>query len=75
MTIKTDPFSMVQRATKKAFQKMGQVSQVEADPDLRLYQTLKPEDFTKLVEVYGEDDIVNYIRDMESQRLIKKGGK
>jgi hypothetical protein len=72
--MKTDPFSMVQRATKKAFQKVGEVAQVETDPDLKLYSTLKPEHFTKLIEVYGEQPVIDYIRDMESQKILK-GGK
>jgi hypothetical protein len=72
--MKTDPFSMVRRATKKAFTNVGKVAQVETDPDLKLYSTLKPEHFTKLIEVYGEQPVIDYIRDMESQKILKKGG-
>jgi hypothetical protein len=53
---------------------VGKVAQVEADPDLKLYSTLKPEHFTKLIEVYGEQPVIDYIRDMESQKILKKGG-
>ena len=72
--MKNDPFAMVQRATKKAFQQVGKVSGVEADPDLRMYKTLKSEHFSELVKVYGEQPVIDYIRDMESQQLLK-GGK
>jgi Holliday junction resolvasome RuvABC DNA-binding subunit len=71
--MKNDPFAMVQRATKKAFQRVGKVSGVEPDPDLKLYSTLKPEHFTKLMKIYDEDTVINYIRDMESQMIM--GGK
>jgi hypothetical protein len=73
--MKNDPFSMVQRATKKAFQQVGKVSGVETDPDLRLYSTLKPEHFSRLIEVYGEQPIIDYIREMESTKIMRKGGK
>lgn len=73
--MKNDPFAMVQRATKKAFQRVGAVSGMETDPDLKLYSTLKPEHFTKLMEVYGEEPIIDYIKEMESNRIMRKGGK
>jgi hypothetical protein len=74
MAMKTDPFSMVQRATKKAFQQVGQVAQVESDPDLKLYSTLKPEHFQELMRVYGEGPIIDYIKEMESKKIMR-GGK
>lgn len=71
--IKNDPFGMVQRATKKAFERVGRVAGMDEDPDVRLYATLKPEEFTKLMGVYGESPIIDYIRDMESRKIM--GGK
>lgn len=68
--MKNDPFAMVQRATKKAFQQVGKVAGIEADPDLRLYSTLKPYHFTELMRVYGEGPIVDYIKDMESMKIL-----
>lgn len=74
--MKNDPFSMVARATKKAFQQVGKVSGIETDPDLKLYSTLKPEHFQELMKVYGEDNIIGYIKDMESKRIMNnKGGE
>ena len=72
--MKYDPFSMVQRATKKAFQQVGRVAGEETNPDLKLYSTLKPEHFSKLIEVYGEQPIIDYIKEMESSKIMNKGG-
>ncbi len=73
--IKGDPFAMVQRATKKAFQQVGKVSGAETDPDLKLYSTLKPEHFSQLIREYGEQPIIDYIREMEGQKIMKKNGR
>lgn len=73
MALKSDPFSVVSRATKKAFEQVGRVAQAETDPDLKMYSTLKPEHFTELMRVYGEGPIIDYIRDMESQRIMRRG--
>lgn len=73
--MKGDPFAMVQRATKKAFQRVGKVAGMETDPDLKLYSTLQPEHFKELIKVYGEQPIIDYIKDMESARILKKGGQ
>lgn len=68
--IKTDPFGMVSSATKKAFQRVGSVANTEPDPDLRMYNTLKPEHFQKLMGLYGEQNVINYIKDMETRRIM-----
>lgn len=73
MAINGDYMARMQAATKKAFQRVGRVGNVESDPDLALYGTLKPQHFTALMKVYGEDKIVNYIREMESKKIM--GGK
>lgn len=74
MKTNKDLFGMMERATKKAFDRVGKVNNVESDPDLALYGTLKPQDFTELMKVYGEDKIVGYIREMESKKIMN-GGK
>jgi len=70
--MQNDPFSMVARATKKAFERVGKVAGVETDPDLKLYQTLKPEHFTELMEVYGESPIIDYIKEMEGKQIMRR---
>lgn len=72
--MKTDPFGMVRRATKKAFQQVGKVANIEPDPDIRLYATLKPEHFQELMKVYGEGPIIDYIKDMEGQKIMRRKG-
>jgi hypothetical protein len=71
--MKGDPFSMVRNATKKAFEQVGKVAGVETDPDLKLYSTLKPEHFQELMRVYGEGPIVDYIKEMESKKIMRGG--
>lgn len=73
MALKGDVMARMQSATKKAFQRVGRVGNVESDPDLALYGTLKPQHFVELMKVYGEDKIVNYIKEMESKKIM--GGK
>ena len=72
--MKGDPFAMVQRATKKAFHRVGSVMNVEPDPDLKMYNSLKPEHFQELMKVYGESPIIEYIREMEGKRIIGNRG-
>lgn len=75
MALKGNVMARLHAATKKAFERVGRVGNVESDPDLALYGTLKPQHFTELMKVYGEDNIIDYIRDMESKRIMKNGGK
>lgn len=65
-----DMFGMMQKATKKAFERVGRVGGVEVDPDLALYDTLKPQHFTELMKEYGEQPIIDYIKTMESKKIM-----
>lgn len=65
--------SRQQAAVKKAFQRVAKVTNTEADPDLRIYNQLQPQDFTKLMTKYGEQGVIDYIKAMESKRIM--GGK
>jgi hypothetical protein len=64
-------FPKLQAATKKAFQRVHKVGNVESDPDLALYNTLNENNFTELMKEYGEDTVIAYIRDMESKRIMQ----
>ena len=75
MTLKGNVMARMHSATKKAFQRVSRVGNVESDPDLALYGTLKPKHFSELMKVYGEDAIVDYIKDMETKRIMNTGGK
>lgn len=64
-----DLFSKMQKAAQSAFDRVGNVTGTENDPDLSIYQTLAPQDFTKLMQQFGEEEILRYIKTMESRRL------
>jgi len=66
---------MMQGAVKKAFQRTQKVGNIEADPDLALYGTLKAGHFQELMKVYGEGPIVDYIKLMETKKIMNSGGK
>jgi len=66
-------FKTMERATRSAFDRVGQVSGSESDPDLSLYQSLVPQDFAKLMEDYGENEVLDYIKTMEGRRVMKNG--
>ena len=66
--------NLMQGAVKKAFQRTKRVGNVEPDPDLALYGTLKANHFTELMKVYGEGPIIDYIKEMESKKIMQ-GGK
>lgn len=63
----------MQGAVHKAFQRTQKVGNVESDPDLALYKSLKPEHFTALMQQHGEQPVIDYIKDMEHKKI--KGGK
>ena len=73
MALKNNMMARMQAATKKAFQRVGRAGNVEPDPDLALYGTLKPQHFTELMKIYGEGPIVDYIKDMESKKIMNNG--
>ena len=68
-----DYFNKMEKATRAAFDRAGSVTGAEPDPDLNLYKSLAPQDFTNLMKEYGENDVVRYIREMESKMMM--GGK
>jgi len=74
--MKYDAIGMMRQATKKAFSQVQKATNIESDPDLAMYNTLKPEHFTALMKRYGEQPIIDYIKEMETKRLgVKtKGG-
>lgn len=67
--MKNDAIGMMRQATKKAFAQVQKAKNIESDPDLAMYNTLKPEHFTELMKKYGEQPIIDYIKDMEAKRL------
>ena len=75
MTNKTTSsvFGKLNGAAKTAFDRAAQMGGSSEDSDLRLYDTLQESDFDRILQQYGADETVEYIRRMESRKLI--GGK
>lgn len=46
----------------------GIVKPVAVKPDIEIYNGLKPDDFQALVENFGEEATLKYIREMEAER-------
>ena len=67
----TSAFKRTVKNTQSGFDRSMKRAGVETNPDVMLYNTLKPEDFNQLSKVYGQNTIMDYIRDMESKRLFK----
>jgi len=57
----------VQAGMEKTMARSG----IETDKDVMLYNNLTRDDFSDLANLYGNDDIMFYIRSMESKRLFK----
>jgi len=66
-------FDRMQKATKSAFDKVGKVAGISADADLNLYNKLKPEDFGQIVNKFGADQALAYIKEMEHRRATTGG--
>ena len=65
-------FDKLNKVTPRAFNTLDRAMGREVDEDLRLYETLQPDDFSKITEQYGADNTLEYIQEMERRRL--KGG-
>lgn len=57
-------------ATKTALDKVGKISGVENDANMRIYQSLQPDDFNAIMKKFGVDETMKYIQAMESKRMI-----
>ena len=44
----------------------------QKDPLIDIYESLKPSDFDVLMKKYGQEKVINYIKDMEVKKM-KKG--
>ena len=58
------------KAMNMAFDRSIKRSGLNADPDLRLYNNLIQDDFKTLTQIYGEADVLQYIKAMEKKRLL-----
>lgn len=65
-------FDRINKVTPRAFNTLDRAMGRQTDDDLRLYESLQPEDFNKISQQYGADNTLEYIQEMERRRL--KGG-
>jgi hypothetical protein len=61
----------VKDAFARGAEQMKKALGTNFDPELKLYETLKPADFYHLEEVYGPETVERYIRHMELRRQTK----
>ena len=59
-------------AARRTADTLRQSLGLTADPDVRLYGRLQPDDFEEMRRRYGDDGTWEYIQEMERRRL--KGG-
>ena len=65
-------FDRLKKVTPRAFNALDRAMGRQTDDDLRLYESLQPDDFKMISKQYGADGTLEYIQEMERRRL--KGG-
>jgi len=66
-------FNRINKAAPSAIQNVSKAVGGELDKDLALYRSLNENDFAKLSQMYGQENVIEYIETMERKRI--KGGK
>lgn len=66
-------FDRLQNATKKSFSLAGKFLGQQQDPELAIYERLKPENFKDILAKYGPDETMKYIKAMEAKKMKKAG--
>jgi len=61
-------YDNVRNAAKTAFDRVAKASDMETDPDLLIYEGLKPDDFDVIMESYGVENMLKYIKAMEFRK-------
>lgn len=59
----------IRKATSSAFSNVHRRMYGDKDDDLRIYDSLTPRDFFDMTQEFGEDNVVEYIREMEVKRI------
>ncbi len=59
-------------ATSNAFNQTATMAGVSNDPDVRLYERLSQDDLMQLSQKYGLNQMIEYIRTMESKRMGRR---
>ena len=57
---------------QKSLQRSMDRAGIETDPAILLYNKLTKDDLSDLADLYGKDDVMDYVRTMESKRLFRR---
>lgn len=68
----TSAFNRTVDLTSRALERSMKRSGIETDPALILYNKLTKDDLSDLANLYGEDDVMEYVKTMESRRLFRR---
>ena len=68
----TSAFDRTVDLTQKAFKRSMDRAGIETDPAILLYNKLTKDDLSDLADLYGTDDVMDYVRTMESKRLFRR---
>ena len=68
----TSAFNRTVDLTSKALKRSMMRTGIETDPALILYNKLTKDDLSDLANLYGEDDVMDYVKTMESKRLFRR---
>lgn len=60
---------IARQAAGRSVESVRRLLGIPADPDLRLYRTLKSDDFRALTSEFGEQPVTDYIRAMEVRQM------
>ena len=66
-----DGFKQMAEATNQALINIRKSSDAPIDQDLIRYESLTPESFEILSKDYGQDNVLEYIKEMEVRRLAQ----
>ena len=62
-------FGTLDDAASQAMKRQDKMLGAPTDPDLARYEQLGPNDFATIAKVYGPENMIRYIRTMESRRM------
>jgi hypothetical protein len=65
--------TLLKNAAREGLKRVASSSGHTMDQDLLLYKQLKPSDFPKIIEKYGVEGTLDYIKAMEAK--LKEKGK
>lgn len=67
----TSGFERTMKAVQSGLKRTMERSGIETDRDVMLYNTMTPEDLFDLSNIYGQDGVLDYVREMERKRFFK----